>query len=117
VKENYSQKAASYKDLANRLGKSLAGRIYQERSLKCCTCGRHSTSQSKPRQEESMICISSHPHIRQRAYEIFQERLQTGRKGDARSDWIEAEHESRRHRIPAQASMLHLHPRLTTLFR
>jgi hypothetical protein len=41
-----------------------------------------------------MICISSHPQIRQRAYEIFQERVQTGRKGDALSDWLEAEYQS-----------------------
>ena len=57
-----------------------------------------------------MICISSHPQIRQRAYEIFQERLQTGRKGDALSDWLEAEYQIHRHRVPAQASM-HLHPK------
>lgn len=57
-----------------------------------------------------MICICSHPQIRQRAYEIFQERLQTGRKGDALSDWCEAEYQIHRRRVPAQASMLHLHP-------
>ena len=62
-----------------------------------------------------MICSSSHPQIRQRAQDIFQERMQTGRKGDALSDWLEAEHEIRRHRIPARASMLHLHPKPTTL--
>jgi hypothetical protein len=62
-----------------------------------------------------MICISLHAQIRQRAYEIFQQRLQTGRKGDAPSDWIEAEHEIRTHRIPAPASILHLYPKPTTL--
>ncbi len=62
-----------------------------------------------------MICISSHPQIRERAYEIFQDRLQTGRKGDALSDWLEAEHEIRKRRIAAQPSMLHLHPKPTTL--
>lgn len=58
-----------------------------------------------------MICISSHPQIRQRAYEIFQERVQTGRKGDALSDWLEAEYQIHRRRVPAQGSMLHLHPK------
>jgi hypothetical protein len=58
-----------------------------------------------------MICISSRPQIRQRAYEIFQERLQTGRKGDALSDWLEAEYQIHRYRIPAQASKLHLDPK------
>jgi hypothetical protein len=57
-----------------------------------------------------MICISSHPQIRERAYEIFQERLQTGRKGDALSDWLEAERQIHRRRVPAQASMLHPKP-------
>jgi hypothetical protein len=38
-----------------------------------------------------MVSISSHPQILRRAYEIFQERRQTGRKGDALSDWLEAE--------------------------
>jgi len=57
-----------------------------------------------------MVSINSHPQIRQRANEIFQERRQTGRKGDALSDWLEAEQEIRRHRIPVQASRLYLHP-------
>jgi len=64
-----------------------------------------------------MICISSHPQIRQRAYEIFQERLLTGRKGDALSDWLEAEYQIHRQRVPAQASMLHLHPKPATVPR
>ena len=62
-----------------------------------------------------MICSSSLPQIRQRARDIFQERMQTGRKGDALSDWLEAEHEIRRYRISAQASMQHLHLKPTTL--
>lgn len=65
--------------------------------------------------EESMICISSHAQIRQRAYEIFQERLRTGRQGDGLSDWLEAEYQVHRHRVPAQAWMLHLHSELATL--
>ena len=52
-----------------------------------------------------MICISSQPQIRQRAYEIFQERLQTGRKGDALSDWLEAQYQIHGRRVPAHASM------------
>ena len=62
-----------------------------------------------------MVSISSHPQIHQRAYEIFQERRRTGRKGDALSDWLEAEQEIRRRRIPVQASTLHLHATPTTL--
>ena len=62
-----------------------------------------------------MVSFSSHPQIRQRAYEIFQERRQTGRKGDTLSDWLEAEQEIRSRRIPVQASRLHLHPTPTTL--
>jgi hypothetical protein len=87
----------------------LAGLIIKERSLKCCACGRRSTSQPKRQQEEFMICIGSYSEIRERAYAIFQDRLHTGRKGNALSDWLEAEHEIRRRRNPAQASMLHLH--------
>ena len=62
-----------------------------------------------------MVSISSHLQIRQRAYEIFQERRQTGRNGDALSDWLEAEQEIRRRRIPVSASTLLLHPTPTTL--
>ena len=62
-----------------------------------------------------MVSISSRLQIRQRAYEIFQERRQTGRKGDALSDWLEAEQEIHRRRITVQASTLHLHPTPTTL--
>ena len=62
-----------------------------------------------------MVSFSSHPQIRRRAYEIFQERLQTERKGDALSDWLEAEQEIRSRRIPVQASRPHLHPTPTTL--
>jgi len=61
-----------------------------------------------------MICISSNQQIRERAYEIFQDRQRTARKGDADSDWHEAENEIRKHRSPAQASMLHLHPKPNT---
>jgi hypothetical protein len=61
-----------------------------------------------------MVSISSHLQIRQRAYEIFQERRQTGRQGDALSDWLEAEQEIRRCRIPVQTSTLHLDPKPTT---
>ena len=53
------------------------------------------------------ISISSHQLIRQRAYEIFVERGATGRKGDAVSDWLEAEQEIRMHRIPVAARMRH----------
>jgi hypothetical protein len=60
-----------------------------------------------------MVSISSHPQILQRAYEIFQKRRQSGRKGDALSDWLEAEQEIRRRGILVQASTLH--PTLTTL--
>ena len=57
-----------------------------------------------------MVSISSHSQIRQRAYEIFQERRQTGRKGDALSDWLEAEQEILRHRFPVEpASASHTH--------
>jgi hypothetical protein len=62
-----------------------------------------------------MMCISSHPQVSERAFEIFQDRLQNGRKGDALSDWLEAEREIRKHRIPVLASMLHLHPKPTAL--
>jgi hypothetical protein len=66
-----------------------------------------STNQPK-RQEESMsISISSHQQIRHRAYEIFLERRNTGRKGDAFSDWLEAAQEIRRQRIPVRARILH----------
>ena len=51
------------------------------------------------------ISISSHQLIRQRAYEIFLERRATGRKGDTVSDWLEAEQEIRKRRIPVQARM------------
>jgi hypothetical protein len=60
-----------------------------------------------------MVSISSHLQIRQRAYEIFQARQQTGRKGDALSDWLEAEQEIRRSRISIPASTLDLHPTTT----
>jgi hypothetical protein len=63
-----------------------------------------------------MVSISSHLQIRQRAYEIFQERRQTGRKGDALSDWLEAEQEIRGRRIPVPASTLDLRP-IPTRFR
>jgi hypothetical protein len=63
------------------------------------------------RQEESMICIGSHPQIRHRAYEIFQERRQTGRKGDALSDWLEAEQEIHTRRILVQVLPLICIPR------
>jgi hypothetical protein len=46
------------------------------------------------------ISISSHQQIRHRAYEIFLERRNSGRKGDAFSDWLEAEEEIRRQPIP-----------------
>jgi hypothetical protein len=62
-----------------------------------------------------MVSISSHPQILQRAYEIFQERRQTGRKGDALSGWLEAERQILRRRIPVPASTLDLHPTPTTL--
>jgi hypothetical protein len=39
------------------------------------------------------ISISSHQQIRHRAYEIFLERRNTGREGNAVSDWLEAEQE------------------------
>jgi hypothetical protein len=55
------------------------------------------------------ISISSHQQIRHRAYEIFLERRDTGRKGDAFSDWLEAEQEIRRQRIPVQVRMRHRH--------
>ena len=51
------------------------------------------------------ISISSHQQVRRRAYEIFLERGATGRKGDAASDWLEAEQEIRNRRIPIQARM------------
>ena len=51
------------------------------------------------------ISISSHQLIRQRAYEIFLERRATGRKGDTVTDWLEAEQEIRKRRIPIQARM------------
>jgi hypothetical protein len=67
------------------------------------------TDQPK-RQEESMsISVSSHQQVRYRAYEIFQERRNTGRKGDASSDWLEAEQEIRRRHMPVPARMLHRH--------
>ena len=72
--------------------------------------------QSAKWQDESMMCISSQ-QIRQRAYETFQERQQTGRKGDALSDWLEAEHEIRGRSIPTQASILHLRKPATLPFR
>jgi hypothetical protein len=53
------------------------------------------------------ISISSHQQIRHRAYEIFLERRNTGRKGDASSDWLEAEQEIRRQRIPVRARIRH----------
>ena len=56
------------------------------------------------------ISISSHQQIRHRAHEIFQERRQTGRRGDALSDWLEAEQEVRSRRIPVQSTMLRPHP-------
>ena len=62
-----------------------------------------------------MVSISSHLQIRQRAYEIFQERRQTGRQGDALSDWLEAEQEIRRRRVPVPVSALDQHPTPTTL--
>ena len=61
-----------------------------------------------------MVSISSHLQIRQRAYEIFQDRQQTGRKGDALSDWFEAEQEIRRRRVPVPVSALDQHPTPTT---
>jgi hypothetical protein len=62
-----------------------------------------------------MVSISSHLQVRQRAYEIFQERRQSGRKGDALSDWLEAEQEIRGRRIPVPASTLDLHPTPTNV--
>jgi Protein of unknown function (DUF2934) len=56
------------------------------------------------------ISISSHQRIRHRAQEIFEERAATGRKGDALSDWLEAEQEIRRRRSPAQMLALDRHP-------
>ena len=56
------------------------------------------------------ISISSHQQIRHRAHEIFQERRQTGRRGDALSEWLEAEQEVRSRRIPVQSTMLRPHP-------
>ena len=53
------------------------------------------------------ISISSHRLIRQRAYEIFLERSDAGRQGDALTDWLEAEQEIRRQRIPVRARILH----------
>ena len=51
------------------------------------------------------ISISSHQLIRQRAYEIFLERRATGRNGDTVTDWLEAEQEIRKRRIPVPARM------------
>jgi hypothetical protein len=71
--------------------------------------GGRSTDQPK-RQEESMsISISSRQQIQHRAYEIFLERRHTGRKGDALSDWLEAEQEIRRGCLPLPARMPHVH--------
>jgi Protein of unknown function (DUF2934) len=62
------------------------------------------------------ISISSHQQIRHRAHEIFQERKQTGRKGDALSDWLEAEQDVRSRRIPVQSTMPRPHPTPTIRF-
>ena len=56
------------------------------------------------------ISISSHQQIRHRAHEIFQERRRTGRKGDALSDWLEAEQEVHSRRISVQSTILRRHP-------
>jgi hypothetical protein len=56
-----------------------------------------------------MISISSYEQIRHRAYELFLERRDTGRKGDALSDWLEAEEEIRSRRMPVGAQMQYWH--------
>jgi Protein of unknown function (DUF2934) len=38
----------------------------------------------------TMTVLSPEEKIRQRAYELYQKRLQEGREGDAESDWFQA---------------------------
>src|SRR5262252_3172178 len=88
----------------------LSIRTPQERSLNCFTvCGGLPPLSQSGKEESMSISISSHQLIRQRAYEIFLERRATGRKNDAVSDWLEAEQEIRKSRIPIQARMLPRH--------
>jgi hypothetical protein len=66
---------------------------------------------AKKREPESNVALVAE-HVRQRAHEIYEQRIANGLPGDAEGDWLRAEAELARQAKPRSKDRARTRPRL-----